>query len=575
MNQVALSGHNLRRNLQQGAALLAFMVLLALGGMFFLVNSLNKASTTYAADRDQKTQQALREAKAALLGYIASEASKTSTTIPGQFPCPEDASKIALPTEGTAQTSCTSASPTIGRLPWYTIRSGDIRDGWGEKLWYVLSPGFRTSPINSTIAGQLSLDGKAVVALIIAPGPSINSQARTIVSTAQTAAYFGTPSVYATYLDGENASPVDSNFTATGSSSTFNDRVITITAQEVFDIVETIVAQRIASTSTDGLAWELSSYASAWGGGYAYPFAATFAQPTTPGYTSFRGTTGVYQGLIPASSTSNDSNFVTWSTAITTTKTGGNGSVTSSSCATSGTSPTLTLTCTITYRRTGSTTSPANTPVVSISLTMNNVGKTFRSPIDTSNITYTWGPASGPFSPASQSAPGNPSQSLNSSGNLVVSWASLQLHTYTGSTPSNARTLTIKIIPPAGITGILSDHSILSHWFFTNEWYRAAYYAVASEYSPAHTPASTCGTCIAVSGNSSSQRKVVIILTGRAMNGETQPSASAADYLEGTNRTAAASSLLSFSQAPRSGSASATANDLTVVLQCVSPPCNP
>ena len=389
-------GASRRRSLQQGAALLAFVILLSLGGAFFLVNSLNKASTTFAADRDKKTQQSLRDAKAALLGYIARNAALTTTTIPGQFPCPENASYIGLATEGQVQTSCTSAIPKIGRLPWATIGTGDLRDGWGEKLWYVLSPGFRTSPINSTVAGQLLLDGKAVVALIISPGPAINAQTRTVVTTAQTYQdhFDRAPAyVYQQYLDGENATaPADFNFTSTGSTDSFNDWVIAITANEVFDIVEPIVAQRIGnSASADSLYYELNNYATAWGGSTnVYPFAATFANPSTAGYTQFRGVTNTYQGLIPASSTSNDPTFVTWSTAITVTTLATTvGSILGTpSCATSGLSPKLTLTCTINYRRSGSGT--PNTPLVNITVTANNVGKAFRSPIASSEISCTY-----------------------------------------------------------------------------------------------------------------------------------------------------------------------------------------
>lgn len=431
-----------------------------------------------------------------MLGYIARNAALATTTIPGQFPCPEDASKIALSTEGQVQTSCTSSSPVIGRLPWATIGTGDLRDGWGEKLWYVLSPGFRTSPINSTTAGQLQLDGKAVVALIISPGPSISAQARPSVTTAQVSGYFGTAAVYQQYLEGENAtSPVDVNFTSTGSTDTFNDRVIAITANELFDIVEPIVASRISNTaSADSLYYELGLYATAWGSSSnAFPFAATFANPATAGYTQFRGVTGTYQGLVPASSTSNDSTFVTWSTTITVnTLTGSVGTIRSSSCTTSGT-PAATLTCTITYRRSG--TGTPNTPLVSISLTANNVGKAFRSPIDSSQISYAY--SGGSFNPTSYSLPGSPSQSLDSSGNLVVTWSSERLARYTGGGATSNRVLTITIGPPAGVSGILSDHSILSNWFFTNEWYRSTYYAVATQYAPP-MPHTACGTCITV-----------------------------------------------------------------------------
>ncbi len=560
--------HRPRR--QHGAALLAFVLILTLGGVFFLVQSLNKASTTYAADKDKATQQSLRDAKAALLGYIARQAADTSiSNPPGQFPCPEDASKIGLGTEGQVQTSCTSSSPTIGRFPWATIGTGDLRDGWGEKLWYVLSPGFRTSPINSTIAGQLSLDGKAVVALIISAGPAINSQARTVVTTAQAYAdYFDrSPTyVYQQYLDGENATaPADFNFTSTGTSDSFNDRVIAITAQEVFDIVEPIVASRISnSASVDSLYWELSNYASAWGGTYVFPYAVPFTNPTTAATSTFlRGTVGTYQGFIPISSTSNDPTLiVSWATSPTgglsvTTLPTSVGTIRSSSCALTGTSPARTLTCTITYRRSG--TGTPNTPLVQISMTANNVtGQVFRSPISSSQITYTY--SGGTFNPTSYALPGTPTQSLDSSGNLTVTWPSVRLARYTSGGGTSNRILTIKI-DPADSYGILSSHSILNHWFFTNEWYRAAYYAIAPEYSLSHMPSSSCGTCITV--NSVTGKKVVMILMGRAMSGQSQPSNSAADYLEGTNRTAATTPTLVFSQTPRS----TTANDLTVVVQ--------
>jgi type II secretory pathway pseudopilin PulG len=248
--------------MQQGAALMVFAVLLSLGGAFFLVRSLNKASTTYAAERDQKTQQALQTAKAALLGYIASTAADTTNTPPGQFPCPEDTTKIGQTTEGEALTSCTSSTlPQIGRLPWKTLNLGDIRDGWGEKLWYVLSPGFRAAPINSTTPYQLTqagtittLDGSPV----IAPSfhrvrPSTASRARSLLhrlrhrTRTTSRARMRRPRQTAPLLQ-RTDQPVQRSR-------------IAITANEAFDIVEPIVAQRMGnSASTDSLAYEMASY---------------------------------------------------------------------------------------------------------------------------------------------------------------------------------------------------------------------------------------------------------------------------------------------------------------------------
>jgi type II secretory pathway pseudopilin PulG len=556
--------------MQQGAALMVFVVLLSLGGAFFLVRSLNKASTTYAAERDQKTQQALQTAKAALLGYIASTAANTGNTTPGQFPCPEDTTKIGLTTEGEALTACTSATlPQIGRLPWKTLNLGDIRDGWGEKLWYVLSPGFRVAPINSTTPYQLTasntittLDGSPVIALIISPGPAINGQSRPAPTSSSA------PS-HPNYLEGENAtSPADRTFTSTGSINQFNDRVIAITANEAFDIIEPIVAQRIGnSVDANSLAYSLTSgansYFAEWG---TYPFAATFANPATAASTAFRGATGTYQGLVPASSPGNDPGYITWPSTLSlgssfavATQPGSVGSIRtgSTSCTRSGTSPRYTMTCIITFRWNNTTNTP-NTPLVNISLTLNNVGKTFISRFDTTTqFGYAYNSTYSPSSPATPSAP---AQSLDASGNLILTWTNLQFPRYIGASSTSNRRLTITISPPvdSAVQGILAGHSILNNWFFTNEWYRAAYYAVAPEFSPAHTPSSSCGTCITVS--SVTGKKVVMILTGRAMSGQSQPSSSVADYLEGTNRTAATTSTLAFSKTSRIS----TANDITI-----------
>jgi hypothetical protein len=511
-----------------------------MGGSYLLLSTLNRSSAAMAAERDQKTQQALRAAKAAVLGWAVEDAQTSS--MPGRMPCPEDTLKIGLTTEGDMQSSCTSATDArIGRLAWRTLRLGDLRDGWGERLWYVLSPGFRASPINGTTPGQLLLDGQAVVALIIAPGPAIGGQARGVPTS-------GSPPAYASYFESTNASsPVDLSFTSTGSSDSFNDRVIAITARELFDLVEPIAAKRI---STDG---DFSAYASQWG---SYPFAAAFANPST-GYTQFRGTNAATQGLVPSTSESNDPSFVTWSTAITVTElTGSLGSLVGSpSCTTSG-SPTS-LTCTIGYRCTGGIGTP-NTPLVSIALTANNAGMAFKSKIDTTDeIDYAWQSSSGgsaTFSPASPADPSAPTQTMNTDGSVTVTWASVRMASYsTGvfTCSISSRRLRIVMSP-------LSDHSVLSSWFFTNEWYRRAYYAVA----PRYTPGSSAGNC--VSANSQNAR-TAIILSGPALSGQTQPNATVSHYLEGTNLNSANSSLLTFSGTGRTSAA----NDLaTSVGSC-------
>ena len=541
---------------QRGLAMIAVLTLIALLSAYLIADRMGSTSTELLAEREKLTQKALRDAKAALLGYVAKSAADTDNDLPGQFPCPEDASKIGLSTEGGAQgaipASCNDNSAIqIGRLPWRTLNLGGIRDGWGEKLWYVLSPGFRTSPINSSTPGQLTLDGKPVVALIISTGPAINSQVRPAPSLPVSAGYFASASVYANYLDGENASsPIDANFTSAGSLGAFNDRVIAITQQEVFDVVEPSVANRIQSGTSDVFQTDLSNYSNVWN---AYPFAVPFGDPTTSGY---RGVAGTYQGLFPSTSKSSDPTFVAWGPSSISVISGP-GSVTSSSCSGS-----QVLTCTIVYRRSGFF-SP-NTPNIAIALTANNVGMAFRDKIRdgsgglTSQITYSY--SGGSFNPSSPSDPSAPTQSLTSSGDLTVSWASYRLPRYTGS---GTRTFRITIETP-------DDHAILSNWFFTNQWNRYVYYAVAPDYVP-HTqpyvPIPGCGGCVTLSnpstGTTMTDNKAVVIMFGRALASQSQPSGNVAYYLDGTNATNAQSGTLSFVQNPRGVSL----NDVAVKVQ--------
>ncbi len=526
--------------------MIALLSLIALLSAYFIVDRLNSTGSELLAQREKLTRKALQEAKAALLGYVARQAADTSENIPGRFPCPEDASKISAPpstTEGEAQglipVSCNDNSAIqIGRLPWRTLDLGDVRDGWGEKLWYVLSPGFRASPINSSTPGQLMLDGKPVVALIIAPGPAINSQIRPVPSLPLAAGYFASSDVYANYLDGENASsPIDANFTTAGTSSVFNDRVIAITQREVFDIVEPIVAARLSTLgTTDQFPEDLASYYSKWN---AYPFAAPFGNPVTSDY---RGATDTYQGLAPATTTSDDPTFVVWAASpapvISNNNGTGNGTVNSQTC--SG-MDSQTLQCRFNYRR-----SSGRTPTVTITATVSNVGMAFREPLSSTDITITNCSIGGSCLLSNRAL--SP-QTLDSSGNLLVTFSARLPNL--GSGNKNA---TINIPVP-------DDNSILAHWFFTNQWQRAVYYAVASEVTPSHTPSSSCGACIAVNG--AVGNKVIMIVMGRALGTQTQPSSNPGDYLENTNRAAAAAGTLAFGLATRG----ASYNDLTVLLQ--------
>ncbi len=217
---------------QQGMTLIMLVFIVGLAATAFVLNALN--THTVKIERDKKTAAALAEAKAALIGWAA-----TQTTLAklGQLPCPEDTALIGLPTEGTAKTSCTL--PAIGRLPWRSLGLGDLSDGNGDKLWYVVSPGFRSNTINSDTPAQLTVDGVAgrAVAIVFSPGPMLAGQARPTPTIAN-------PPDVAQYLDLSN-NDGDNTFVTVGAVTSFNDRLLTISHDELFSVVEKRVATEV------------------------------------------------------------------------------------------------------------------------------------------------------------------------------------------------------------------------------------------------------------------------------------------------------------------------------------------
>ncbi len=215
---------------EHGAALIGALLLVVLVGTSLVLRQLSRADIDVA--REQTTHIALKAAKEALIAYAA-----TSNT-PGRLPCPEDTSRIGFPTEGSELSSCSNVAPTIGRLPWYSLKLEKMLDGHGEPLWYALSPGFRAEPLNSETPGQLMLDSRTdIVALILAPGPALSGQSRTLLTTS-------TPPDPANYLDVSNK---DGNpkFISASTTNSLNDRVIAITHAELFAQVELRVARDV------------------------------------------------------------------------------------------------------------------------------------------------------------------------------------------------------------------------------------------------------------------------------------------------------------------------------------------
>ncbi len=213
---------------QRGMALIMLVFIVGLAATAYLMHALNP--TTVKIDREKKTAAALAEAKDALIGWSI----KNNT--PGQLPCPEDTSLIGGLIEGQASSTCSNSSSTIGRLAWRTLGLGDLRDGYGERLWYVLSPGFRSGIINSDTPAQLSVDGQpaSTVAIIFSAGPALSGLSRPFPTAA-------TPPAVTLYLDLSN-NDGDNNFVTSGDAVSFNDQLLLVKQDELFKEVEKRVA---------------------------------------------------------------------------------------------------------------------------------------------------------------------------------------------------------------------------------------------------------------------------------------------------------------------------------------------
>jgi hypothetical protein len=259
---------------QRGQAMLLTVLLLGVGVSAVVYNFV--APAKQSIERDRITVQALAQAKDALIGYAAAD------NRPGSLPCPDGTnSGVAGSPIPTDCPGYVSGNVYVGRLPWRSLHLPDLRDGYGERLWYAVSREYARNsstcgscPLNSDTPGQLTITGgpSGVIAIVFSPGAVVGSQVR------------DTPNEnnVSHYLEGGNQLGITTNtFVNALATATFNDKLLPITREALFPVVEMRVARELRLT--------LRSYYTA--NGY-YPYAASF-----PGYAS---TPNTYRGYIPA-----------------------------------------------------------------------------------------------------------------------------------------------------------------------------------------------------------------------------------------------------------------------------------
>ncbi len=247
---------------QRGQVLLLLLLFLVTGAAYLLLQSLSAASI--ATERDRITQQALAEAKAALIAYAVNDANR-----PGSLPCPDanDDGWAKVP-EDYSGINC---RVLIGRLPWRTLGIGDLRDGHGERLWYALSHDFRASGIvalNSGVKGDLTIVGAAplndVIAILLSPGSVLVREGGTTPQERSGGSgpcsgpmpYTSTPKCNpVNYLDttlGEDNADGNSAFVTATPTGSFNDLLLALTHDALFTAVNKRVAAAIRGATTPG-----------------------------------------------------------------------------------------------------------------------------------------------------------------------------------------------------------------------------------------------------------------------------------------------------------------------------------
>lgn len=513
-----------KRGTQRGAALIVMMTVIVMGIAWYTVGALGKAVRS-TADREIRTGAALSAARRALLDYVAAQAAQPDTTIPGRLPCPEPLS-AAAGSEGIAAGCSDNTATYVGRLPWRTLGVDQIRDGDGELLWYVLGRGFRQSPINFGSRDEIELDGvdRQAVAMIIAPGaalnttseagtppancPRVNQQPRSVTAPFDPAAFLEC---------GRATTPAPGNepqYKTDKTSPWTNDRIVTITAAELMDAIAGPVGDRlqrqVAALLGDWHQVEFTATGRSWGNTYGFnylPFASDWNNPSGG---DFCANLGQDDGLAPVDTTCTAYDNK-WSGSVTSLlgdliQLGG--------CSDQGT-----------YLRCRFWRIPGASLLLGATITVstNNVGHAFRSTIAASDLVITGGGSA------------TISMTLNAASDVTatinVSWP-LGLGLFS---PVEVR------IPHLQNAAVLSDPRYT--WFWNNKWHEYTYYAIAPTAMPPGNASCTPGTnCLTVFGlpavtGATNDKRLALVLSGRPISGQTQPSGARSDYFELENRT--------------------------------------
>lgn len=550
---------------QRGAALILLAALVVLGISWMIVSALGNAARTQVADQGHNAG-VLREARAALVGWVAMRALNATEDNPGRLPCPQAWGDIGTANEGRAASFC--AAPAAGLLPYRTLGLPKLLDSAGQQLWYVVSPGWHLPNsttdllINSNTAGQLTLDGQAnaAVALLIAPGrplsivPNAGQTAAGCAARVQSHTFGGTLNVL-NFLDCHNATTADYAYVTTvvdnATNPVFNDQVLAVTTADLLPGIEASIAKRIERDIVPALK---AVYATAdWGLSTAnpvFPYAAPFAHAGPGAGTSdYRGTagtcvSGICEGLLPFNQTQGctesaadprcTTSFLVFTKASPDALIGGSGSIrTQSSCSWQSD----VYVCTGEY----------NQPSVQVRFTLNvtNVAMGLRA-LDATRITCTAVDDVGNGIPQQNVSCSVAASAIQPDGSATLTIDTALTPDIVGSGWGTYANYSIRVQRAAiGDHALLSTTAATTGWFARNEWYRLVYYAFSSGHAANFTLAPrSCDNdgstlappCLQVNNvTPADKQRAILILAGRSLGNAMRPNAALGDFLEGAN----------------------------------------
>ena len=260
------------RQSQQGASLIVFILAIIATGAVFIISTSGPEDERVRSENN--TSASLAKAKTALLSYAVTyylTQSTGATPIPhagrhGLLPCPEQPS--GFNGEGNSSNQCGAThTNSLGRLPWKHMGIEPLKDSSGECLWYAVSGGFYNTPrsemTNDDTPGMFQIFNEngsviqgltpedRVVAVVLAPGMPVNGQTRSSATLNSPCKVPGSPIDATDYLEfyqgidnssvnNVNPDVVDQFINSNGlkNNPLFNDRMIFITAGEIFDAIK-------------------------------------------------------------------------------------------------------------------------------------------------------------------------------------------------------------------------------------------------------------------------------------------------------------------------------------------------